>query len=229
MAACSRAARRRVARDSVGEILEARPRMTSRHRQPGRARSPGLSHSAPDASTGSRWSIWTTPPPRRSRRPSSTPSRGFYTSDCANVHRGVHLLSERATDGYEAARGKVQRFLNAADVREIIFVRGTTEGINLVAQSFGRAAAGRRRRGAHLGHGAPLEHRPLADALRARRAHAARGPDQRPRRADARRVRAAARPAHAVRRGDARLERARHHQPRAPDDRDGARPRRARC
>jgi cysteine desulfurase / selenocysteine lyase len=60
----------------------------------------------------------------------------FYTQDCANVHRGAYLLSERATDSYEAARGKAQRFLNAADVREIVFVRGATEGINLVAHSF---------------------------------------------------------------------------------------------
>ena len=60
----------------------------------------------------------------------------FYTQDCANVHRGAYLLSERATDSYEAARGKAQRFLNAGDVREIVFVRGATEGINLVAQSF---------------------------------------------------------------------------------------------
>lgn len=69
---------------------------------------------------------------------------GFYTHDCANVHRGVYLLSERATDSYEAARGKAQRFLNAADIREIVFVRGATEGINLVAQSFvkPRLAAG---------------------------------------------------------------------------------------
>ena len=69
---------------------------------------------------------------------------GFYTHDCANVHRGVYLLSERATDSYEAARGKAQRFLNAADVREIVFVRGATEGINLVAHTFvkPRLAAG---------------------------------------------------------------------------------------
>jgi cysteine desulfurase/selenocysteine lyase len=60
------------------------------------------------------------------------------------VHRGVYLLSERATDSYEAARGKAQRFLNAADVREIVFVRGATEGINLVAHTFvkPRLAAG---------------------------------------------------------------------------------------
>jgi len=62
----------------------------------------------------------------------------FYTHDCSNVHRGVHLLSERATEAYEGARIKVQRFLNASDWREIVFVRGATEGINLVAQSYGR-------------------------------------------------------------------------------------------
>jgi cysteine desulfurase/selenocysteine lyase len=54
------------------------------------------------------------------------------------VHRGVHLLSERATEAYEGARIKIQRFLNAPDSREIVYVRGTTEGINLVAQSYGR-------------------------------------------------------------------------------------------
>jgi cysteine desulfurase/selenocysteine lyase len=63
---------------------------------------------------------------------------GFYSADCANIHRGIHMLSERATARYEEVRYKVQRFLNAADSREIIFVRGATEGINLVAQSFVR-------------------------------------------------------------------------------------------
>jgi len=62
----------------------------------------------------------------------------FYARDCSNVHRGVHLLSERATEAYEGVRSKIQRFLNASDSREIIFVRGTTEGINLVAQTYGR-------------------------------------------------------------------------------------------
>jgi len=62
-----------------------------------------------------------------------------YAEDNANIHRGVHLLSERATRAYEDARVKVQRFLNAPDLREIIFVRGTTEAINMVAQTFGRA------------------------------------------------------------------------------------------
>ena len=62
----------------------------------------------------------------------------FYTDDCSNVHRGVHQISERATQAYEDARAKVQRFLNAAAGREIVFVRGTTEAINLVAQTYGR-------------------------------------------------------------------------------------------
>jgi cysteine desulfurase/selenocysteine lyase len=62
----------------------------------------------------------------------------FYRNDNANVHRGVHTLSGRATEAYEAARGKVQRFLRAAKTQEIVFVKGTTEGINLVAHSFVR-------------------------------------------------------------------------------------------
>jgi cysteine desulfurase/selenocysteine lyase len=64
--------------------------------------------------------------------------RRFYQLDCANVHRGVHTLSERATDAYEAARAKIQRFINARHPGEIVFVRGATEGINLVAGSYGR-------------------------------------------------------------------------------------------
>ena len=66
-----------------------------------------------------------------------------YAEDNANIHRGVHLLSERATRAYEESRIKVQTFLNAADLREIIFVRGTTEAINMVAQTFGRANIGK--------------------------------------------------------------------------------------
>src|SRR5262249_45901851 len=62
----------------------------------------------------------------------------YYRAENANVHRGVHYLSELATAAYEEARGKVRAFLNAADTREIVFVRGTTEAINLVAQSYGR-------------------------------------------------------------------------------------------
>jgi cysteine desulfurase/selenocysteine lyase len=62
----------------------------------------------------------------------------FYTAENANIHRGVHYLSERATVAYDEAREKVARFLNAHSSREIIFTRGTTEAINLVAQTYGR-------------------------------------------------------------------------------------------
>ena len=60
-----------------------------------------------------------------------------YTQHNANVHRGVHRLSQEATDGHEQARRRVQQFLNAAHAHEIVFTRGTTESINLVAHSFG--------------------------------------------------------------------------------------------
>lgn len=63
----------------------------------------------------------------------------FYATSYANVHRGVHTLSQRATEAHEGAREKVRAFMNARAAREIIFVRGATEGINLVAQSWGRA------------------------------------------------------------------------------------------
>src|SRR5579864_3451155 len=63
----------------------------------------------------------------------------YYEGTNANIHRGVHFLAEHATEEYEAARLTVQEFVNAAHSREIVFVRGTTEGINLVAQTFGRA------------------------------------------------------------------------------------------
>jgi cysteine desulfurase/selenocysteine lyase len=62
----------------------------------------------------------------------------YYAHDSANVHRGVHQLSERATRDYEESRAKVARFLNAAETREVVFVRGATEAINLVAASYGR-------------------------------------------------------------------------------------------
>jgi len=63
----------------------------------------------------------------------------YYRFENSNIHRGVHHLSERATAAYETARGKLRGFINAGSVKEIIFVRGTTEAINLVAQSYGRA------------------------------------------------------------------------------------------
>lgn len=66
----------------------------------------------------------------------------YYTSANANIHRGVHLLSESATEAHESARKTVQRFLNAEDSSEIVFVRGATEAINLVASSYGRRHVG---------------------------------------------------------------------------------------
>jgi cysteine desulfurase/selenocysteine lyase len=66
----------------------------------------------------------------------------YYRTENANIHRGIHFLSERATQVYEEARATVARFLGAADAREIVFVRGTTEAINLVAQSYGRKFIG---------------------------------------------------------------------------------------
>lgn len=62
----------------------------------------------------------------------------YYQEENSNIHRGVHYLSEKATQSYEASRAKVRKFVNAASVQEVIFVRGTTEGINLVAGSYGR-------------------------------------------------------------------------------------------
>lgn len=66
----------------------------------------------------------------------------YYTTTNANIHRGVHTLSQRATDQYEAVRQSVARLLGVSDTHEIIFVRGATEGINLVASSWGRANVG---------------------------------------------------------------------------------------
>jgi len=62
----------------------------------------------------------------------------YLREEHSNIHRGVHYLSQNATTAYEAAREKVKRFINAPDIKECIFVRGTTEGINLVAQSYGK-------------------------------------------------------------------------------------------
>ena len=74
------------------------------------------------------------------QKPNSVVQRlvDYYTGENSNVHRGVHYLSEAATDAYESSRDTVRRFINARDVKEIVFVRGCTEGINLVAYSYGR-------------------------------------------------------------------------------------------
>ena len=73
----------------------------------------------------------------------------------ANVHRGLHWMSERTTEAYEAARDAAARLMNAADRREIVITHSSTEAFNLVAQSFGRG---------DLADGAPRQSRALADA-----------------------------------------------------------------
>src|SRR5215468_4075640 len=65
--------------------------------------------------------------------------RNYYERDNANVHRGIHELSNRATSSFEAARARAAKFINARSADEIIFTRGTTEGINLVAAALGYA------------------------------------------------------------------------------------------
>jgi cysteine desulfurase/selenocysteine lyase len=67
---------------------------------------------------------------------------GYYTRECASIHRGIYSLSERATELYEASRVKAQQFIHAASCREIVFVSGATEAINLVAQTYGRMHLG---------------------------------------------------------------------------------------
>jgi cysteine desulfurase / selenocysteine lyase len=66
----------------------------------------------------------------------------YYEQENANIHRGVHFLSELATSEHDRARQAVKSFINAGDTREIVFVRGTTEAINLVAQTYGRVHVG---------------------------------------------------------------------------------------
>jgi len=79
-----------------------------------------------------------------SQVPQSVIDRGskYLAEEHSNIHRGVHYLSQHATTAYEAAREKVKRFINAKEAKECIFVRGTTEGINLVASSYGRKFIG---------------------------------------------------------------------------------------
>ena len=146
----------------------------------------------------------------------------FYARDNSNIHRGAHEMARRATDAYERARETVRRFLGAASTEEIVFVRGTTEAINLVAQAWGRQERGARGRDPPDHARAPREHRPLADAgPREGRLLEGRA-DHRPRRGRARGVRAAARAPNADRGVHAGEQRARDRGPRAGDGRDGA-------
>ena len=88
----------------------------------------------------------------------------YYHHSNANIHRGIHVLAETATELYESAREKVAAFINAASSKEIIYTRNTTESINLVAFSWGRAESQIRRRGHPDRDGASLQPGALADA-----------------------------------------------------------------
>ena len=158
-----------------------------------------ISRSFRERFTASRSSIWTTRPRPRSRERCSRRSRATTATINANVHRGVHELSARATDAFEAARERVRRVLQRRDTHEIIFTRNATESINLVAQSFARPALARGRRDCSI---SAMEHHSnivpwqLVCELSGRAA--ARCADRRSRRADSRAVRAAAGSAHAA-------------------------------
>ena len=112
----------------------------------------------------------------------------YYRHANANIHRATHLLSERATKAYEGTRAKAARFINAPDEKSIVLTTGTTDGINLVAQTYGRMVLRPGRRGPAVVARAPLEHRAVADPLRADGRDAAGGADQRARRDRARRL-----------------------------------------
>jgi cysteine desulfurase/selenocysteine lyase len=88
--------------------------------------------------------------------------REFYERYNANVHRGAYRIAEEATAAYEAAREKIARFLNAPSKECIVFTRGTTEAINLVAYAWGWANLKEGRRNLADRDGAPQQHRPLA-------------------------------------------------------------------
>ena len=93
----------------------------------------------------------------------------LYSHDYANVHRGVHTLSMRSTDLFEGARTKVKDFINAASEKEIIFVRGATEAINLVAQSYGKANIKAGDEILITAHGTSFQYCALANSLPANR------------------------------------------------------------
>ena len=153
----------------------------------------------------------------------------FYRTEYANVHRGVYRLSARSTDRFEEAREKVRALLNAAADREIVFVRGATEAINLVAQSWGPASlkAGDEIVISDVEHHSNIV--PWQHVARPARAEAGRRADRRHRRIRPGAFRGAAVAAHPARRGDACLERDRrdvagraHHRAGACARRQGA-------
>ncbi len=151
----------------------------------------------------------------------------YETTLHANVHRGVHSLSQWATDAYERSRDTVRRFLNARSSREIVFVRGTTEAINLVANSWGRRhlKAGDEVLITYLEHHANIV--PWQMVCAATGAHPAGGADHRHRRARYGGVPRNAEPAHETGGGRTRLQRTRHGAAGAGDRAVGACARRA--
>ncbi len=92
--------------------------------------------------TGNRWSYLDNAATTQKPQAVIDAITGYYSGYNANVHRGVHHLSERATEAYDGAREKVRAFFNAASSREIVFTRNATESINLVASTFGREHVG---------------------------------------------------------------------------------------
>ena len=95
----------------------------------------------------------------------------YYRHSNAPIHRSVYPLAAESTELFEGARERVAAFVGC-EPATTIFTRNATEAINLVAYSWGRRERGRGRRGAHHAHGAPLQHRPVADALPASAARA---------------------------------------------------------
>ncbi len=146
----------------------------------------------------------------------------YYAHENSNVHRGAHTLAARSTDAYEAARDKVRRFVNASSTKEIVFVRGATEGINLVAQSWGRRNV---REGDEIvvTWSSTTPTSSPGRALRNNRREVEGRAGRRQRRRQARRIRKAARPAHPHRRADLGLQCARHGESGGGNDRHGPR------
>ena len=95
--------------------------------------------------------------------------QNYYQQNNANVHRGVHTLGERATDAYETARQTVRHFLNAPKPHEIIFTRGATESINLVASSLRWIDIASGRRNGYFHTGAPCQYCTVAGSVRENR------------------------------------------------------------
>ena len=155
------------ARRSAGRAMNAKPAPSGAYDVA--ARVARLPHPRAARCTAGRWCSSTARPPRSGPRSVIAAVDDYERLHHANVHRGVHQLSQEATAMFEHARERVRGFVNAASTREVIFTRGTTESINLVAQSYARP---RLQRGDEIlltGARAPRQHRALAARGRADR------------------------------------------------------------